>query len=761
MGDYSVIGKRRPRLDVVPRVMGDAKFTADLALPGMLFAKVLRSPHAHARILHIDASRAERVPGVRAIISGNDVLPYKWGVFPYTRDQQLIPKDRARYFGEEIAAVAAVDEETAAEAIELIKVEYEPLPALLDAEESLKEGAVLIHDDKPGNVSVRIFINEGEVERAMAESDLVEEGVFSSPEENYSMIEPYAVLASFDSTGLDIWCPNAGPHMKARPLSNAFGIPTSQVRVRKVHIGGHHGGRSEVSPADFITAALSRKARRPVKLVYTREENMNCVRQVHGAKTWSRLGMNREGRITALDQKVIMDGGAYASTGPIAASVAYLMIEETYTFPCYRYEAIRAYTNKPPRGMYPHHPRTTYGALEIQLDSLAERLSMDPMEIRVRNAVYEGYVTPTKTVIYSCGERATIKAAAEKSGWKGKYGNLPPGRGIGMACASMISGFPMGIRGGSGAFVRFNEDGDATVISGVVDNGQGNDAMIAAIAAEELGLPVEAIKVVTADTSMTPADQGAYSQASTLVSGGAVKAAAADAKRQLFETAADLLEANKDDLTARDGKIFIKGSPEKSVSLAKVARTSLARDKAILGRGDRWPRGDNKREWISNPRGQIASTFSFGTAVAEVEVDMETGRVKLLNMTAAHDCGYPINPMAVEQQIQRSAFEAGPAGVMLEKHAWTKLGQNLNANFNDYWFPLSTDVPNVETIIVTSNEDFGPFGAKEGGLSISVAMIGAVANAIRNAIGTTINDFPMTPEVVLRAIERKTMNVKQ
>ena len=246
MGDYSVIGKRRPRLDVVPRVMGDAKFTADLALPGMLFAKVLRSPYAHARILDIDTGRAERVPGVRAIISGKDVLPYKWGVFPYTRDQQLLPKDRARYFGEEVAAVAAVDEETAAEAIELIQVEYEPLPALLDPEESLKEGAILIHDDKPGNVSVRIFIDEGQVERALADSYLVEEGVFSSPEENYSMLEPYAVLASFDSTGLDIWCPNAGPHMKARPLSNAFGIPTSQVRVRKVHIGGHHGGRSDL-----------------------------------------------------------------------------------------------------------------------------------------------------------------------------------------------------------------------------------------------------------------------------------------------------------------------------------------------------------------------------------------------------------------------------------------------------------------------------------------------------------------------------------
>jgi len=753
MSEFSVVGKRVPRLDVLPRVLGEAKFSADLSLPGMLHAKVLRSPHAHARILNIDASRAERLPGVKAVVSGKDVLPYKWGVFAYTRDQQLIPKEKVRYFGEEVAAVAAVDEDTAFEALELIKVDYEPLPALFSPEESLREGAILIHDDKPGNVSVRIFVDEGDVDRALAESYLVQEDEFSSPEENYCMLEPYAVLANFDSTGLDIWCPNAGPHMKARPLSNAFGIPTSNVRVRKVHIGGHHGGRSEVSPADFIAALLSKKARRPVKLVYTREENMNCVRQVHAAKTWSRVGVDKEGKITALDMRVIMDGGAYASTGPIAASVAYLMIEEAYAMPNLRYEAIRAYTNKPPRGMYPHHPRTAYGGLEMQLDMLAEKLGMDPMELRLRNTVYEGYVTPTKTVITSCAEIETIKKAAEKAGWKEKYGKLPRGRGIGMACASVLSGFPMGIRGGSGAFVRFNEDGDATVISGVVDNGQGNDSMIATIAAEELGLPREAIKVVTADTSMTPADQGAYSQASTVISGGAVKAAAADAKRQLLEVAADLLEANKEDLIPKDGKIFIKGSPEKWVSMAKVARTALARDHQILGRGDRWPKGDSKREWVSNPRGQIASAFSFGTAVAEVEVDMETGRVKLLSMTAAHDCGYPINPLAVEQQIQRSALEAGPAGVMFEKHMWTDKGQNLNANFTDYWMPLATDVPNIDAIVVTSNDPYGPFGAKEGGLSISVAMVGAVANAIRNAIGVPVKEFPMTPDAILRAIE--------
>jgi 4-hydroxybenzoyl-CoA reductase subunit alpha len=753
--DYFVVGKRVSRTDSVPKVRGEIKYSADLSLPGMLHAKVLRSPYAHARIRNIDTSRAEKLPGVRAVITGKDAIPYRWGVFGYTRDMQLLPTDKARFVGQEVAAVAATSEEIAQEAVDLIKVEWEPLPHVLDAEQALLEGAPQLHDDKPGNVSVRIFVNEGNVDRVLAESYLVQEGRFSSPEESYCQLENYAVMANFDSTGLDIWCPNAGPHMKARPLSNALGISTSDVRVRKIAIGGHFGGRSEVSPADFMTALLSRKARRPVKLVYTREENFNCVRQVHSSITDCKVGVDADGKITAVDMKVIMDGGAYASTGPIAASVAYIMIEEAYKFAHLRYEAIRAYTNKPPRGMYPHHPRTTYAALELLFDALAEKLGMDPLEFRIKNAVHEGYVTPTRTVITSCAEVETMRSAAEKAGWKEKRGHLPPYRGIGMGVGAMISGFPMGIRGGSAAFVRFNEDGDATVISGVIDNGQGNDSMISQIAAEELGISLDKIKVITGDTSMTPSDPGAYSQASTLISGGAVKAAAADAKEQLLEVAAQMLEANKEDLVARDGRIFVKGETERSVDIAKVARTALAQNRAILGRGDRWPEADPKREWIKNPRGQVASAYSFGTAVAEVEVDPETGKVKLLNMVAAHDCGYPINPLAVEQQIQRSAVEAGPDGVLMEKHLWTNKGQNLNANFGDYWFPLSTDVPNIDPIIVTSNDPFGPFGAKEGGLSISVAMIGAVANAVQNAVGVMPKELPVTPDVVLRLLEEK------
>lgn len=754
MGEYAVVGKSVPRIDAPTKALGEAKFTADLGLPGMLYGKILRSPHAHARILNIDTSKAERLPGVKAVVTGKDALPYKWGVFAYTRDQQLLPIDKVRFIGEEVAAVAAVDEDIAREALELIDVEYEVLPAIFDPVSATQDGAPQLHDEFPGNLSVRISVNEGDVDRGFRESYHVREDTFSCVEENYCQLEPYAVLANYDSTGVDIWCPNAGPHMKSRPLSTALGIPTSDVRVRKVFIGGHFGGRSEVSPADYITALLSKKARRPVKVVYTREETFNCVRQVHASTLTVKTGVAKDGAIVAVDMKIILDGGAYASTGPIATSVGYQAWEETYRMPNLRYEGRKIYTNKPPRGMHPHVSSCVFIGLEGQLDMIAEDIGMDPMELRLRNAIFEGYVTPTQTVITSCGHTETIEKAAERAGWKEKRGKLPPGHGIGMASASVMSGFPMGIRGGSAAFVKFNEDGDVTVISGVVDNGQGNDSMLTQIAAEELGLPMNMIRVVSADTSVTPSDQGAYSQSSTLLGGGAVKEAAADAKKQLFEVAADMLEASKEDLESREGRIYVRGTPDKNISIGRAVRTALSKNKTIMGKGYRWPSVDPKREWVKNPRGQLGSAFSFGAAVAEVEVDLETGRVKLLNMVAAHDCGYPINPQAVEQQIERSAVESGVKGAILERHLWDN-GQTLNSNFLDYWMPTTLDVPHIDPIIVITNDAFGPFGAKEGGMSLAMSACGAVANAIYNATGLWIKELPLTPDKILKALEEK------
>ncbi|MBN1106188.1 MAG: molybdopterin-dependent oxidoreductase [Deltaproteobacteria bacterium] len=755
MPEYALVGKRVPRTDSVEKVRGEAKFTADLCLPGMLCGKVLRSPYPHARILNINTGKAEALPGVKAVITGRrDAKPFKWGVFPYTRDYQLLPIDRVRYFGQDVAAVAAIHEEIAQEALELIRVEYEPLPAVFDPEEAIKEGAPLVHEDKPGNICVQVRVDEGEVDKAFAEADLVLEGDFRAPEQNYGQTEPYAVLAKFDSTGVDIWCPNAGPHMKARPLSSALGMPTSKVRVHRVYIGGAFGGRSEVSPADLIACLLSRKAGRPVKLVYDREENCNCIRQEVAWITRLKMGFRKDGTWTVADIQSILDGGAYASTGPIAVSVPYMEMETTYSLRNFRYNGCRVYTNKPPRGMHPEQNRAFHIPIELHLDRAAEKLGMDPMEIRLKNAMTAGSTTVTAARITSCGLRECIEKATEKAGWKEKRGKLPSGRGIGMACGSVMTGFPMGIRGGSSAFIKFNEDADATIISGVVDNGQGNESMVIQIAAEELGLPLNKVSLVSADTGICPLDPGAYSQAATLISGGAVKEAAADAKRQIFEVAARMLDATPEDLEASDGNIYVKGGSEKSVPIRQVVIHALANNITIMGRGYRWPQIDNSREWVSHPKGQFATTYSYGCSVAEVEVDRETGKVKVFRMIAAHDCGYPINLMAVEQQIQRAAVGSGIYGGLLERILWHE-GKNLNANHLDYWFPTALDVPPIEPIVVASNDPYGPFGAKEGSLSISISMYSAIACAVHDALGICPKEAPFTPEKVLQAMEEK------
>lgn len=755
MAEYALVGKRISRTDSVEKVRGEAKFTADIDLPGMLYGEILRSPFPHARILNIDTSQAEKLLGVKAVVTGKrDAIAYEWGVLPYTRDYQLFPIDKVRYIGQEVAAVAAINEDIAREALGLIEVEYEPLAAVFDPEDAMKEGAPLVHENKPNNICVRVSIDEGEVDKALAEADLVLEGSFRGPEESYCQAEPYAVLANFDSTGVDIWCPNAGPHMKARPLSSALGISTSRVRVHRSYIGGAFGGRSEVSPADVIACLLSRKAHRPVKIVYTREENRNCVRQRLAWTTHLKMGFKKDGTCTVGDFRCIVDGGAHASVGPIAISVPYMEVETTYSLRNLRYNAYRVYTNKPPRGMHPEQNRAFHIPIELHLDIAAERLGMDPIDLRMKNAVTSGYISATGAKITSCGLTECIEKAAEKARWKEKRGKLPPGRGIGVACGMCMVGFPMGIRGGSSAFIKFNEDGDATIISGVVDNGQGNESMVIQIAAEELGLPMERVGLVSADTGICPLDQGAYSQTATFISGGAVKEAAADAKRQLLETAAKMLEASSEDLEAGEGNIYISSNPEKSIPIRRVVTQALANDITIMGCGSRWPKIDRDREWVTSPRGQFATTVTHGCSIAEVEVDMETGKVKVLDMIAAHDCGYPINPMAVEQQIQGSAVASGMYGGLFEKILWDS-GQNLNANNLDYWFPTALDVPNTQPIIVATNDPLGPFGAKEGSLSIRVCMYSAIACAIREATGVWPSEAPFTPETMLQALQGK------
>ena len=755
MPEHTLVGQRVVRIDSQAKATGEARYTADLTLPRMLYSKVLRSPHAHARILHIDTSKAEKLKGVKVVVTGKDAAGVKWGVFRYTRDQELLTADKVRYIGEDVAAVAAEDEETALEALELIDVEYEVLPAVFDPLEAMKEGAPQIHDHAENNINIHVPIEVGDVDRAFQQAHYVREDRFVDREYTYCQTEPYAVLASYDRAGnLEIWTPNASPHTKAKALSNLLEKPLNKVRVRRINTGGAFGGRSDIFPGEFIAALLSMKAGRPVKMVYTREESFTSVRQAHSMIVDSKIGVTRDGRILASEIKLVLDGGAYSSTGPIATSVPFLVWEETYRLPNARFNGYRVYTNKPVRGMYRCHGRAFHGGLGMQLDMIAEELGIDPLEIQLRNALKTGETQATGSRIISCGLTEALEAAAERSGWKEKRGKLPYGRGVGMGANGMMVGFPMGIRGGSAALIKFNEDGGATLISGVVDNGQGNESMVVQIAADVLGLRMEDINLVSADSEVTPLDQGAYSQAATFVSGNAVRAAAMDAREQILDIASDMLDALPGELESKGGKVQVRERPERNVWLGKVIRQALIDNAPVVGKGSYMPKVDQSREWVSNPKGQHAGTFSFGAVVAEVEVDTETGQVKVTNVTGAHDCGLAINPMAVEGQLEGSVASGGVGATLLEEHVWDG-GQMLNANMLEYKVPLSVDMPQIVPIIVETIDPEGPFGAKEAGLWGSMNMFQAIGNAIYDAVGVWIKEFPITPDKVLRALEEK------
>jgi len=755
MADYAYIGKKMPRVDTRAKVTGQARFTADLDLPRMLVGKILRSPHPHARILNIDVAAAERLPGVKAVVVGAETLGRKWGVFRYTLDQQMLTTDKVRYIGEDVAAVAAVDEETALAALDLIQVDYEVLEPVFDPMEAMNPGAPQLHDDFPNNINIHVPIEVGDVEAGFKKAHYVREDTYTAPEDSYFQAEPYAVVARWDLDGnLEMWMPNAGPHMKSKPLSNLLGIPLNKVRVRKIAIGGAFGGRSEISPADFICALLAKKAQRPVKIAFTREENTIATRQGHALITTIKTGVDKDGQVLARDITCYMDGGAYSSTGPIATSVPFLCMEQAYRMENVRYDGYRIYTNKPIRGMIRMHGRGFACGVDTQLDLIAEHLGLDPVQIRLVNARQPGEYTNTGSLVASCAMQETIAKAAEKARWAEKWGKLPPFHGIGIGTNSVQTGFPMGIRGGSQAIIKFNEDGGATVISGVVDNGQGNDNMLVQIAAEELGIRPEDIQLVTADTEVTPSDPGSYSQVSTFIGGHAVKLAARDVMKKILLTAAEMLDTNADDLVAKDRMISVKGDPEKSIHIKKAIRMGLVKGRAPSGEGAYWPKVDPKREWVQNPHGQMCGAFSFGTTICEVAVDPETGRVTVLEVTAAQDVGYALNPLVLEGQFEGSVAMGGQGGMLTEEHLWQD-GLVLNPTALDYRLPLAADMSKINSIIVESVDPDGPYGAKEAGMSIAMSAAQAYSAAICDAIGVYFNDYPITPDKILRAIREK------
>ncbi len=751
----NIVGTRVPMLDAGLKVKGAAQFTDDLVLPGMLFGKILRSPLPHARILNIDTSKAEKLPGVKGVVTGRDIPDRQYGIVPMAKDEYALAKDKVRYIGDDVAAVCAIDPEIAEEALELIDVDYEELPAVFDPREAIKEGAPVIHAGVKNNTSFAINKEFGDVARAFAESDGVFEDRFYSQAVNHAPLEPHAALAQFDPLNgdLTLWSSTQIPFFLRRNLSNTLQIPESKVRVIKPKVGGGFGQKIDMFAKDFCAAWFAIHLGKPVKFVYEREEVFISTRQRHPMYITVKTGVKKDGTILGQQFQAHADGGAYNSTAPtmIALSCFFLMIP--YHIPNLIYEGYHIYTNKPVGGAMRGHgiPQARF-AVERQLDMIAGRMGVDPVEIRIKNSIHAGQPHSAGFVINTCGFSESVTRAAESIGWQEKRGKLPLGRGVGLAGASFPSGVSNMSHISSGAVVQLGRDGAVNVLSGAADIGQGAETVISQIVAEELGVSLEDIRITAADTGITPLDPGTFGSGVTVRAGNAARLAAMSARNKLFEFIAEKLEANLADLVAENRNIFVKGSPEKGMTFSAALKAYQYADlpMPIVGRGS-WMAPASEPTTLFKEDGNFAPNYSFMTQAAEVEVDLQTGRVKLLKMVTAHDCGTPINPMLVEGQLEGSVV--GGMGQALYENVIVEKGQVMNPSFLDYGFPTFMEMPEIEAIEVETDDPIGPFGAKEAGEGTQLSPAPAIVNAVYDAIGVDFMELPITPEKILDALE--------
>ncbi len=755
--ELSVVGKSVTRTDAFEKVTGRAEYAGDIHLPNMLYAKMLLSPHPHARIKSISTEKAEALPGVEAVITGRDVPDVLYGVSPARYDEYVLAKDKVRHVGDEVACVAAVDEETAIRALGLIEVEYEVLPAVFDTFEAMEGSAPQLHDKAKNNINAEVHNHFGDVEKGFAEADYIREDRFATQRTVQAPLEPHACLATHAADGkLTLWTSTQTPHYVQKQLSRVLGIPMGRIRVIKPFLGGGFGGKAETTAAEFCASILAKRTGRPVQIVYRRDEVFMHGRGRHAMTIELKTGVKKDGTITAVQEKAVLDGGAYTSFGIITVYYAGNMMPTLYKLPNFKFDGYRVYTNLPAcgaqRGNGTPQPRF---AFESQLSMIADDLGIDQIEIRRRNAMTPNSETVNELKIGSCEFLACLDAVEEASGWRQKAGKLPPGRGIGVGAGGFVSGAGYPIYRSSfphsNALIKVSEDGaTATLFTGAPDIGQGSDTVLSQIAAEELGLRYEDISIVAADTELTPRDLGAYSSRVTLMAGNAVRMAAAEAKRPIFAAAGEMLNCRPEELAAAGGQIFVKKSPKRSVVFSEAAAEAFNRGGVVTGTGHYEPPrlgGSYKGAAVGT-----SPAYSFGAAVAEVEVDLETGKVRVLNFTDAHDVGQPINPMAVHGQVEGCAV-MGLGETLLEEVVHHQ-GSLQNPNLHEYIIPSVMEVPEIRSIIVRSSEPAGPFGAKEVGEGAMLPVMGALANAIADATGVRIKELPITPEKILRGLKK-------
>jgi 4-hydroxybenzoyl-CoA reductase alpha subunit len=763
--ELRVIGVPRRRVDARAKVTGQTRFADDIFLPRMAHCKLLRSPHPHARIKKIDTSRALAHPGVYLVLTGKD-LPIHYGILPVSEDEQALCLDRVRHVGDPIAAVIAREELTAFEALDLIDVDYEILATISDPEEALSTPEPRIHDyGDEGNIHKRVSLEFGNVDESFAASDEIFEDIFFYQGSTHLPIEQHASVAIKDPDGkLTIWSCTQTPHYLHKALAKVLEMPPAHIRVIATPNGGGFGGKSDPFNHEIVVSKAALVLDRPVKICLTREEVFYCHRGRHPVLMKFKTGVKKDGTITAMHLQTLIDGGAYGSYGVASTFYTGALQTTTYHIPRYKFQGCRTFTNKPPCG-----PKRGHGTVqprfgqEVQLDKIAEKLKIDPAELRLRIVESSNIVTANYMRLGTVNLSECIRRVVKSSGWNEKFRKLPEGHGIGLACSAYLTGAGLPIYWNkmphSGVQLKLDRGGGVTVFCGATEIGQGSDDMLAAVVAEVLGVTTFDIRVYTGDTDLGPVDLGSYSSRVTLMAGNAAIQAAERAKEMLAEAVAQRLEVPKERLRFAESRVFDSVEPEKGVTFSEAVVLAESRFGTIGTVGSYTP---PKSPALYKGGGVGPSpTYSYSAAVIEVEVNPITGWITVPKVWIAHDIGRALNPTLVRGQVEGGVY-MGLGEALMEEQEFRRLPKKLShalvhkfPSMLEYKSPTSLDMPDVVTELVEEPDPRGPFGAKEVGQGPLLPIMPAVANAVYDAIGVRIDEVPITPEKIMKALAEK------
>lgn len=765
-GPTKVVGTKVRRIDAVDKAAGSTRFGSDTARPpGLLHAKVLTSTEAHAQIVGIDTSKAEALKGVRAIVTEADFTSEMFGVL--LNDQPPLARGKVRFYGEPVAAVAADTEEIAEEALELIKVTYKPLKTFLDRETALEGAGEPIHGSKAGyktlgppnqhegNLLDVIRVENGDVDKAFQQAHRIYENEYRTPISHHGYIEPHVASAEIDASGkVTVRVPTQSAFTTRDNVARSIGLPPSKVRVIGTYIGGGFGGKLDLL-LEHVVAKMAMITGRPVKGVASREMDFLSTFTRAECSITIKTAVDKDGNMTARQARIILGAGAFSGLAPAEMGSIVSGVTGPYNIPNIKIDAQCVYTNKQNSQMVrgPGLPQAAFAG-ETQIDLIASDFAVDSIEYRRRHALKSGDTSFSGIELHHVVLDEILVAVKEKHGWDSKKDKSGNGklRGRGIAVAEWHSGMM-----GSGAVVKLNADGTATVLSGTSELGGGEATAVALLAAEELGLEVEDISVQIADTDVVPYDAGVFGSRATHSMGLAIQKGARDVRNRVLTMAAGLLEANPDDLTLENKMVFVKGSPEKGMPLAQIAGMANFTSGPIIGVGS-----NSTPMAVCDPtvvkEGSIAGSFAhtYAAQIVDVEVDPESGQVTVLSLVAANDVGKSINPAGVEGQIEGGAV-MGIGFALTEQMHHDDQGRLLNPNLLDYKMPTALDVPAVDPIPVEIFDPYGgPHGAKGVGEPPIMPTAPAIANAIFDATGVMIHELPLTPERVRRALKANT-----